>query len=159
MPMSQTTAAIKLSAYSGFTLLTASGVKFCAIIGFTALSITATPLCITCSELYRTAWVLTVSALGMRLSTLSNENGSTSRSATTPHMSGRAHFGPRLSSSRSTSTARISQLAAMLMLSTFRNKSVIVHTLPVPVDHLLDLVGLLPGQLPVPGKGGDERRQ
>ena len=62
-----------------------------------------------------------VSLLGIRLNTLFNEKGQTSRTATSPHRRQEIHFGAFFNSSLARKTARISQLAVMLIFSIQRN--------------------------------------
>ena len=72
---------------------------------------------------------LIVSALGIRLSALSMENGKASRTATMPQSRTLTHLGAFFKTSLSISTARISQLADMLMLIIFKKSSFIVNLL------------------------------
>lgn len=72
----------------------------------------------------------TVSALGIRLSALSNENGQISRTATAAHSAQGSHFGAFASSRRRTTTARMSQPAAMLMFSILRNTASTFYSFP-----------------------------
>ena len=61
-----------------------------------------------------------VSLLGIRLNTLSRENGQISRTATSPHKMQGIHFGAFLRSSLTRMTARINQLAVMLIFKNLR---------------------------------------
>ena len=100
-----------------------------------------------------------VSALGMSESALSIENRQTSRSATTPQRSGMTHFGAFLRTTRSTSTARMSQLALMLRFTSFKKMSSMMILLSVKVDHFLHLVKLFVAHVARLCKRGDERGQ
>jgi hypothetical protein len=72
---------------------------------------------------------LIVSALGIRLSALSMENGKSSRTATIPQSRTLIHLGAFLNTNRSSRTARTSQLADMLMLTIFKKISFIADLL------------------------------
>ncbi len=77
---------------------------------------------------YRILWGLKVSALGIRLNALSKERGTTNRRATIPHRRTVIHLGVFFNTNRSSTTAKISQLAAILMFRVFRNISPISFT-------------------------------
>ena len=100
---------------------------------------------------------LTVSALGIRLSALSMENGKINRTATMPQSRTFTHFGAFFRQNRNIRTAITIQLAAMLRLTiseTARSRSL---PLSDTVDHLLHLVELIIGEILPSGKGGDKR--
>ena len=86
---------------------------------------------------------LIVSALGIRLSTLSIENGKTIRTATMPQSRTLAHFGALFRQSRSSKTASTTQPAEILVLTILRKSSVISLPPSDAVDHLLHLVKLI----------------
>ena len=112
---------------------------------FTASSTAANPLCSTiCSwgtvavckfaaEAAVADPVWTGSPLGSRENRLSIVNGSTKRSATSPHSIQHTHFGAFLRANRSSTTASTSQPAVMLMFNTFRKHELICRS---PFDTL-----------------------
>ena len=100
-----------------------------------------------------------VSALGMSESALSIENRQTSRSATTLQRSGMTHFGAFLRTTRSTSTARMSQLALMLRFTSFKKTSSMMILLSIKVDHFLHLIKLFVAHVARLCKRGDKRGQ
>ena len=81
------------------------------------------------------------SVRGSRLSGLSIETGSTSRTATMPQSSTFTHFGARFRHSRSTSTAAAIQLAERLMVRT-REKTT---SRSEPLNKAVFIVSLLSG--------------
>ena len=83
---------------------------------------------------------LIVSALGIRLSTLSIENGKTIRAATMPQSRTFTHLGAFFKQNRNVKTAITTQLADMLILTIFRKSSLMLLPLSDPVDHLLHFV-------------------
>ena len=104
---------------------------------------TLTPLVMVGAGADCTATGLTVSALGIRLSALSMENGSTSRSATIPQSRTFIHLGERFDTRRSTSTASTSQLAEMLRFKSFKKTAAIGSLLSAAVDHALNFRNVL----------------
>ena len=107
------------------------------------MSMTLTPLVMVGAGADCTATGLTVSALGIRLSALSMENGSTSRSATMPQSRTFIHLGERFDTRRSTSTASTSQLAEMLRFKSFKKTAAMVSLLSAAVDHALNFRNVL----------------
>ena len=94
-----------------------------------------------------TGFTTTVSALGIMLNGLCIENGSTRRSATTAQIRQRTHLGERLITARSSTAARTIQPAAMLILSSFKNTSVISSPLLFSSWRLRSWPGCLRPQL------------
>jgi hypothetical protein len=113
----------------GFTLEAASGEKDFSITGFTALSMILTPesICGSCTISILSG---TTFALGKMLSTLSNEIGQRSLTATSPHNRHDIHLGAFLSSSLAAITANISQDAFMVRFRIFKNKALMALTPP-----------------------------
>ena len=70
-----------------------------------------------------------VSELGIRLNALSKESGQINLTATIPQSRTLTHLGAFFKTSLSISTARISQLADILMLIIFKKSSFIVNLL------------------------------
>ena len=114
MPIIHITEAMKVTICIGFTLPSTFGVRVSAIIGLTAWFNTSKPLLIVGFSDIRIFCGI-VSALGIRLNTLSNENGKIRRKATNPHRTPIIHFGAFFRRKRSNITARTSQLAVMLI--------------------------------------------
>lgn len=105
---------------------------------------------------YWMLWVLKVSALGIRLNALSKEKGTASRRATRPHIRAAIHFDAFFNKNRSSITAKISQIAAMLMFRIFKNTSLILFT--CLVNELMELDHFLRRQSFSSGKGGKKSR-
>ena len=70
-----------------------------------------------------------VSALGIRLNILSIENGQISLIATIPHKSTVIHLGAFFSNNLKSNTASTSQLADILIFTTFKKNSLILTLL------------------------------
>ena len=86
--------------------------------------------------------VLIGSALGCRLNPLSMENGNISLIATTPHNKQVIHLGILLNKSRIPNTAKINQLAVMLIFNRFKKITPIL-TFPPPGQSSYELPQLL----------------
>ena len=117
-PASQMSEAMGRSTCSGFALAAGSGAKAAAKPGFMALLSAGMPVS---SEGVRSIMMPSgsVAALGMRLRALSMLQGRARRRPTTAQSSSTKRFGAFLSTKRRTTTAGISQPAAMLMFSSF----------------------------------------
>ena len=68
-----------------------------------------------------------VSLLGIKLKMLPKDNGQMSRIATSPHRRHGIHFGAFLRSSLTRTTARISQLAVILIFTILRNTELMIN--------------------------------
>ena len=99
------------------------GVNAAASGGLTIASTAGMPLVMAGAAEY-TISGCTGSALGMRLSTLSIENGHKSRTAASAHRAHSSHFGAFLNASRTSTTAKIRTAADRLRLRKPRNTSV-----------------------------------
>ena len=128
MPKIQMYSKIPMVICKGFTLAPAIGVLDWLMIGLTALFIAFIPLLMV-GVVFIPMFGGMVSALGIRLNALSMENGKASRTATMPQSRTLTHLGAFFKTSLSISTARISQLADMLMLIIFKKSSFIVNLL------------------------------
>ena len=129
------------STCSGFALAAGSGAKAAVNAGFIASLRAAMPVFNSGAAAYITPSG-SVWALGTRLRALSMLTGSTRRSPTTAQSSSRKRLGALLTRTRSTTTARMSQDAAMPMFSVLMNTSAISPALPVFVYHALHLIEL-----------------
>ena len=122
-PPSQTHAASHVRICSGFALCAGSGVNAACKGGFTMASTAGMPLVMAGAAEY-TISGCTGSALGMRLSTLSIENGHKSRTAASAHRAHSSHFGAFLNTSRTSTTAKIRTAADRLRLRKPRKRFV-----------------------------------
>ena len=122
-PPSQTHAASSVRICSGFALCAGSGVNAACKGGFTMASTAGMPLVMAGAAEY-TISGCTGSALGMRLSTLSIENGHKSRTAASAHRAHSSHFGAFLNTSRTSTTAKIRTAADRLRLRKPRKRFV-----------------------------------
>jgi len=95
------------------------------IAGFIVLSIIGTPVATVGLDATK-IFVGTGASVGTRLKALSIENGQIKRTATTAHSKHVTHFGAFLRSRRTRMTAAISQLAVILIFSTFKNTPLIL---------------------------------
>ena len=125
MPTSQTIDKTGISICNGFALVTGLGANDSLITGFTKLLKTGMPELIS-GVVSIIISGLIVSALGIKLITLSIVNGQISLTATMPQRSTVIHFGAFLRSKRKSNTARTIQLADMLILTIVKKNSLIL---------------------------------
>lgn len=144
-----------------------SGVNICVITGLTRLLKDEIPLSMAGDGSVMMPGLM-VCELGIRLNTVSMENGRISLRPTNAQKTGRILlYEVLLKKNLRRSTAGTSQLAAMLMLRTFmnksdavfRNKSAIGILPSVAINHLLYLVDFLIRNPLMPDKGSDKCRQ
>ena len=121
-------AATGITICNGFALSVGAGVNDSATTGLTASLTIVIPELIAGSGC-RAIFAGIVSLLGIKLRTLSNEKGHISRMATSPQRRHGIHFGAFFSINLVRTTARISQLAVMLIFRTLRNTALML-TLP-----------------------------
>ena len=112
----------------GFALAPAIGVLDRLIMGLTALFIAFIPLLMV-GAVSIPMFSGIVSALGIRLNALSKENGQINLIATIPQSRTSTHLGAFFNTNLRTSTVRTSQLADMLILTTFKKNSFIANLL------------------------------
>ncbi len=99
------------------------------IIGFTTLSIELTPVEISGVQSIMISGLM-VSALGIKLNALSKLNGQINRKATIPHSRTLIHLGAFFKTTRKSTTARISQDAAILIFTIFKKNELIDYSFP-----------------------------
>ena len=105
------------------------GAKVSVIIGFTTLSIELTPVEISGVQSIMISGLM-VSALGIKLNALSKLNGQINRKATIPHSKTWIHLGAFFKTTRKSTTARISQDAAILIFTIFKKSELIDYSFP-----------------------------
>ena len=122
MPASHKIPATGIRICNGFALVAGLGAKVWVMIGLITVSTEPMPVEISGVQSIIISG-LTVSALGIRLSTLSIVNGQINRTATNPQRSTLTHLGAFLKTSLRSNTASTSQLADMLILTIFKKTS------------------------------------
>jgi hypothetical protein len=122
MPKIHTTFAISVTNSTKFTWYPTVGETVTDIIGLTVEFKKSNPLCIMgVFEVVKSEGM--VSALGIKLNTLSIDIGKTSRNATIPHITHLRYLGIFLNTNRIKITASAIYVAVILMLKTFKNSS------------------------------------
>ena len=138
MPNSQRLCKIHRVICKGLTLAPTAGVLESSIKGLTTRSMISTPLWMV-GVVFIPIFKGIVSLLGSRLRALSTVKGHRRRTATTAHRRTGSHLGAFFRSKRSKSTAKMIQLAEMLMFRMVRKSlftkillSVLGRSWPVP---------------------------
>ena len=125
MPTNQIIDKTGISICNGFALVTGSGANDSLITGFTKLLKTGMPELISGVASIIISGLI-VSALGIKLITLSIVNGQISLTATMPQRSTVIHLGAFLSNNLKRKTARTIQLADMLIFTMVKKNSLIL---------------------------------